>query len=140
MQLRITLGALLFIVIIAVLGYVIVNEGALPGQTGRMQKFDASVQARSIEAGALLFQNNCIGCHGVQGQGIPVLGLHSTLQICSRRPAQEANYTAKVEDYIRGTISAGRPIKSKPGLSQPDADVGPGLRRSHARGSGQQSD
>jgi len=120
MQLRIALGALLFMVIIAVTGYVIYTEGLLPGQTGRMQKFDASVQARSIEAGALLFQNNCIGCHGVQGQGIPGVapGLNSA-DLFNGSRLKQASFTGKVEDYIRGTIAAGRPIKSNPAYPNP---------------------
>jgi mono/diheme cytochrome c family protein len=120
MQLRIALGALLFMLIIAVTGYIIVNEGALPGQTGRMQKFDASVNARSIEAGALLFQNNCIGCHGVQGQGIPgVAPALNAADLFDGERLKKANYTGKVEDYIRGTITAGRPVKTNPAYPNP---------------------
>jgi mono/diheme cytochrome c family protein len=120
MQTRIALGALLFMLTIAVLGYLIVNEGLLPGQVGRMQKFDAQVQGRSIEAGALLFQNNCVGCHGVQGQGIPgVAPALNAADLFNGERLKKVGYTGKVEDYIRGTISAGRPVKTNPSYPNP---------------------
>lgn len=120
MQLRIALGALLFMLIIAALGYVIVNEGALPGQTGRMQKLDAAMSARSVEAGALLFQNNCIGCHGVQGQGIPgVAPALNAADLFNGDRLKRVGYTGKVDDYIRGTITAGRPVKTNPAYPNP---------------------
>ncbi len=120
MQLRIALGALLFMLIIAVLGYITANEGALPGQAGRMQKLDSAMQSRSIEAGALLFQNNCVGCHGVQGQGIPgVAPALNAADLFNGDRLKKAGYTGKVDDYIRGTITAGRPIKTNPAYPNP---------------------
>jgi mono/diheme cytochrome c family protein len=120
MQTRIALGALLFMLVIALTGYAILNEGTLPGQTGRMQKFDAAVNARSMEAGALLFQNNCIGCHGVQGQGIPgVAPALNAADLFNGERLKKAGYTGKVEDYIRSTIAAGRPVKSNPAYPNP---------------------
>jgi mono/diheme cytochrome c family protein len=120
MQLRIALGALLFMLIIAVLGYATLNEGALPGQTGRMQKLDAAMQARSVEAGALLFQNNCVGCHGVQGQGIPgVAPALNAADLFNGERLKKVSYGGKVEDYIKGTITAGRPVKTNPSYPNP---------------------
>jgi cytochrome c551/c552 len=121
MEIKIVLGALLFMLVIALVGYAIVNEGVLPGQTaGRMQKFDASVQARSIEAGALLYQNNCVGCHGVQGQGIPgVAPAISAADLFNGTRLKQVNFTGKVQDYIKGVIAAGRPVKSNPSYPNP---------------------
>jgi mono/diheme cytochrome c family protein len=120
MQLRIALGALLFVLLIAVLGYVIITEGALPGPSGRMQKLDSAMQSRSIEAGALLFQNNCVGCHGVQGQGIPgVAPALNAADLFNGDRLKKAGYTGKVEDYVKGTITAGRPIKTNPAYPNP---------------------
>jgi mono/diheme cytochrome c family protein len=120
MQLRIALGALLFMLMIAVLGYVIVNEGALPGQDGRMQKLDSAMQARSVEAGALLFQNNCVGCHGVQGQGIPgVAPALNAADLFNGDRLKKVGYTGKVEDYVKGAITAGRPVKTNPSYPNP---------------------
>jgi len=120
MQIRIALGAVLFMLVIAVVGYVIINEGLLPGQTGRMQKFDAQVLGRSIEAGALLFQNNCVGCHGVQGQGIPgVAPALNAADLFSGERLKKVGYSGKVEDYIRGTIAVGRPVKTNPSYPNP---------------------
>jgi len=120
MQLRIALGALLFMLLIAVLGYVILNEGALPGQNGRMQKLDSAMQARSVEAGALLFQNNCVGCHGVQGQGIPgVAPALNAADLFNGDRLKKVGYTGRVADYIKGTITAGRPVKTNPAYPNP---------------------
>ena len=121
MEIKIVLGALLFMLVIALLGYAIVNEGVLPGQTtGRMQKFDASVNARSIEAGAILFQNNCVGCHGVQGQGIPgVAPALNAADLFNGDRLKKVGYTGKVQDYVKGTIASGRPVKSNPSYPNP---------------------
>jgi mono/diheme cytochrome c family protein len=120
MQTRIALGAVLFMLVIAVVGYVVLNEGLLPGQTGRMQKFDAQVQGRSIEAGALLFQNNCVGCHGVQGQGIPgVAPALNAADLFNGERLKKVGYSGKVADYIRGTVTAGRPVKTNPNYPNP---------------------
>ena len=120
MQTRIALGAVLFMLVIAVMGYVIINEGLLPGQTGRMQKFDAQVQGRSIESGALLFQNNCVGCHGVQGQGIPgVAPALNAADLFSGERLKKVGYSGKIEDYLRGVIAVGRPVKTNPSYPNP---------------------
>jgi len=121
METKIVLGALLSVLIVALCGYIVINEGILPGQTiGRMQKLDAATTARSIEAGALLFQNNCVGCHGVQGQGIPgVAPALNAADLFNGERLKKVGYTGKVEDYIRATISSGRPVKTNPAYPNP---------------------
>jgi mono/diheme cytochrome c family protein len=104
----------------AILGYMLYNEGLLPGQTGRMQKFEAATHARSIETGALLFQNNCVGCHGVQGQGIPgVAPSLNAADLFNGERLKSVGYAGKVDDYVRGTIAAGRPVKTNPSYPNP---------------------
>ena len=78
MQTKIFIGTLLFMIIFAATGLVLLNEGVLPDQdrdwTGRMQ-IEARAQAgRSIEAGALIFFSNCSTCHGPGGEGVPGKG------------------------------------------------------------------
>ena len=64
MTTRIFIGGLVFlfvVVLIIVIGSV---------ESERMELFEDSTQARSIENGAELFQGNCDRCHGIQGKGI----------------------------------------------------------------------
>ena len=134
MQIRIALGAVLFMLVIAVVGYVIINEGLLPGQTGRMQKFDAQVLGRSIEAGALLFQNNCVGCHGVQGQGIPgVAPALNAADLFNGERLKKVGYSGKVDRLYPGHHRRRSARQDQSELSQPDAHLGPGVRRATAR-------
>ncbi|HEX6512046.1 MAG TPA: c-type cytochrome [Chloroflexota bacterium] len=75
----------------------------------------------SIERGAALFASNCSTCHGLQGQGnavqpttgkasgAPPLRGFVTDVGPDGKPAQVPWTKSRSEDYIRATISAGRP-------------------------------
>jgi cytochrome c len=75
----------------------------------------------SVDRGAALFAANCSTCHGVQGQGNavqPTTGKASgapplrgfVTQLGSDGTPQQVPWTkSRGEDYIRATISAGRP-------------------------------
>jgi cytochrome c2 len=75
----------------------------------------------SIDRGAALFAANCSTCHGLQGQGNavqPTTGKASgapplrgfVTQLGSDGQPQQVAWTkSRAEDYIRATISAGRP-------------------------------
>jgi mono/diheme cytochrome c family protein len=60
---RILVGALSFLGMIVLVGWIAINEG------GRMQAFERQFSARSIERGAALFSTNCSECHGPDGRG-----------------------------------------------------------------------
>jgi mono/diheme cytochrome c family protein len=60
---RILVGTFAFLAIMALVGWVAINEG------GRMQAFDQMFLARSVERGAYLFNANCSTCHGTDGLG-----------------------------------------------------------------------
>lgn len=60
---RIIAGILSFTGIMILLAWVAINENA------RMEEFKGRFQGRSIESGAILFENNCSTCHGQQGYG-----------------------------------------------------------------------
>jgi len=74
-----------------------------------------------VERGAALYAGNCSPCHGVQGQGnatnpttqkatgAPPLRGFVTEVGPDGKPAQVAWTKSRTEDYIRATISAGRP-------------------------------
>jgi cytochrome c2 len=60
---RITLGIVMFVAIMILIGWVAINEPA------RMASFTEQQNGRAIERGAELFAANCSACHGVNGQG-----------------------------------------------------------------------
>lgn len=65
---RILAGIFFFTGILIVTAWVIINE------PGRMEEFTERFEGRSVESGALLFENNCATCHGPEGYGIANAG------------------------------------------------------------------
>ena len=63
-EIEIALGILLVVATAVVLLVVGFNE------EDRMSEFASAHEARAIEIGAELFENNCSGCHGPKGEGI----------------------------------------------------------------------
>jgi mono/diheme cytochrome c family protein len=61
---RITLGITMFVALMILIGWIMINEPA------RMASFEEQHLGRSIEQGAELFAASCTGCHGTNGQGI----------------------------------------------------------------------
>src|SRR6478735_8659359 len=87
----------------------------------RQFSFQVSQDQVDVDRGAALYASNCSPCHGVQGQGNAV---SPTTQKASGapplrgfvtdvgpdgKPLQVAWTKSRSEDYIRATISAGRP-------------------------------
>lgn len=64
MESRIITGILSFTGIIILFAWVAINENA------RMEEFTQRFEGRSVENGAILFENNCSTCHGQLGYGI----------------------------------------------------------------------
>ncbi len=62
-QNRIILGITFFVGIMLLVGWIAINEG------GRMSVFTDQYNGRSIENGAVIFQNNCSTCHNIDGKG-----------------------------------------------------------------------
>jgi mono/diheme cytochrome c family protein len=60
---RITLGIVMFVAIMILIGWVAINEPA------RMASFTEQQTGRAIERGAELYTANCSSCHGVNGYG-----------------------------------------------------------------------
>jgi mono/diheme cytochrome c family protein len=103
---RLFIGLLVFIALLTLVLVVGLDEGE------RMETFDQAYMARSVEDGAALFESNCVGCHGVQGKGIPGLApaLNDYTFFVSR--LKEIGYTGSLHSFVAGTIAAGRPVKS----------------------------
>ncbi len=110
--------------------YILVGMGALAtavvlfaamgiGEPRRMEAFSRSYTSRQIEEGAAIFENNCRRCHGPQGEGTP-LGptLNSTALFTGER-LQAFGWAGTLDDFLRGTISAGRPVPSE-GTNYPE--------------------
>jgi mono/diheme cytochrome c family protein len=115
MTTRIFLGTLLFLLIFVVVGYTLLTEGLLDVQaqesSGRMQLLKASQDARSIEAGAALFEQYCTSCHGDRGEGVPGKGspLNPYLFTTRYPELRNLNYPNSLRNFVKLTIAAGRP-------------------------------
>lgn len=104
MKWQIALGAFATVALVVILGYVAVGEQA------RMASFTAAYQARQIETGAQLFEDNCRPCHGPQGQGIEgVAPAINAPDLFNGQRLQAISFPGTVEDYVRATIASGRP-------------------------------
>src|SRR3974377_2259952 len=124
MQSKIFLGTLLFIILFVATGVVLLNEGVLPEQqdapgkpgTGRMQVEQRAILGGSTEQGALLFLSNCATCHGRDGEGVPGKGPTLNPDLFTKHFPQIKStlggFGGTISDFIRLTVSAGRPIES----------------------------
>ena len=105
---KIVWGILSSLVGIIVLLMVLVSENP------RMEAQTVNWQGRSIENGAILFANNCLICHGPNGQGLlgKGPGLNSFYFFTDTGRISDVEWPGALEDYVRLTIAAGRPSKS----------------------------
>jgi mono/diheme cytochrome c family protein len=109
----IALGTGALLVVTAVLGVIALNERA------RMEEFASAFAARQVENGATLFESNCRSCHGPQGKGIQgVAPAINSPDLFNGTRLDNIGFAGTTEDYVRGTISAGRPVPSE-GTSYP---------------------
>ncbi len=71
-------------------------------------------QARRIEQGAALYAQNCLACHGVNGEGLGALGpaLHDAHFFTGR--LQEVGWNGSLHDYVAATIAFGRVTATRP--------------------------
>jgi mono/diheme cytochrome c family protein len=79
-----------------------------------MARYEVGHQAQAIEVGAVLFENNCRGCHGNQGEGI--LGLCPPLNDRNffTNRLKEVGWSGTLEDYIVSTVAGGRLTSTRP--------------------------
>ncbi len=112
MKANIALGTLAMLALVGGLLYVAVNE------LDRMETAKLAYAARAVEAGGLEFESRCRSCHGPQGKGTPLAPALFSAELFDGSRLQAAGYTGTVEDFVRGTIAAGRPVPSA-GTSYP---------------------
>ncbi|HLF25957.1 MAG TPA: cytochrome c [Anaerolineae bacterium] len=118
MTTRIFVGAVLFVLIFIVVGYVLLTEGLFDVQaqagSGRMQVFKTGQDGRYLENGASLFDQYCDECHGVKGEGVSGRGPQLNPYLFTTRypELKAANYPNTLANFVKLTISAGRPVFS----------------------------
>ncbi len=104
---RIALGLLAVVFTIGVTVFVAI------GEESRMSAFTEAYHARQIETGAALFEARCRTCHGPQGKGIEgVAPAINSVDLFNGSRMQAIGFSGTVEDYLKGVISAGRPVPS----------------------------
>lgn len=107
-NIEITLG----IILVLLTGIFIVTYGIQEQQ--RMGEFALQQQAQAIEVGADLFDNNCSGCHGKQGEGIPGLCPPLNDRYFFDQRIKDVGWSGSLEDYIVATVSSGRLNSTRP--------------------------
>ena len=92
---------------------IIVLLMVLVSENPRMEAQTINWEGRSIENGAKLFADNCLICHGPNGQGILGKGpaLNSYYFFTETGRLKDVDWTGTLEDYVKLTIAAGRPSK-----------------------------
>jgi mono/diheme cytochrome c family protein len=107
-RVEITIGVLLTLIT----GIILVWYGV--GEEERMGQFKAEQKARSIEVGATLFENNCSGCHGADGKGVPGIWPPLNDSHFFQDRLKAIGWSGTLEDYIVATISSGRLVSTRP--------------------------
>lgn len=114
MTIRVVLGTILVAVTMIITAFVMVNEPI------RMTEFESGYKGRSIEAGAILYTNNCRGCHGPQGEGLEgVAPALNARDLFDGTRLSEIGWSGTVADYVESTIAGGRPRASAAFSSYP---------------------
>ena len=104
---RVVVSTVAFLIMMVLFGFVLITE------SGRMSSFTLAYDARQVETGAALFQNLCTPCHGVQGKGIEgVAPAINAADLFDGSRLDSIGWTGTTADYLRLTISAGRPVPS----------------------------
>ena len=111
---RVQLEIILGIIIALVTSALILLYGF--GEEERMAEYKQASQARSIEQGAKLFEDQCSRCHGTQGLGIPGLCPPLNDRYFFDQRLKDVGWSGTQEDYIVATISSGRLVSTRPEL------------------------
>lgn len=108
LQLEIALGTFL----VAITAVLLVVFGLNEEQ--RMARLEEAQSAHAIEVGAALFENNCSGCHGLKGEGIPGLCPPLNDRNFFTNRLEEVGWPGSLEDYIISTVTTGRLTSTRP--------------------------
>ncbi|MGH2626311.1 MAG: c-type cytochrome, partial [Anaerolineales bacterium] len=86
----------------------------------RMAEFSQAFHARQIENGAAMFASGCAPCHGETGKGSARAPALNAADLFNGTRLQSIAWPGTLEDYLRLTISAGRPKPSAGAESYPE--------------------
>ena len=122
-QLKILVGMIFTLLTCIPLAAIAYNDlghdiGMVPAdQKTAMEIRAADLNGRQIEVGADLFAQYCSPCHGTHGQGTPqVAPAINRKDLLDGRREKQVNWSGSVQGFLQDTISAGRPIQSRPDL------------------------
>ncbi len=122
-QLKILIGLIFTLLTCVPLAAVALNDlggtaaSATQAQAPGMERRAADLNGRQIEVGADLFGTYCYPCHGTQGQGVPgVAPAINRKDLLDGRREKAVGWAGSVDSFIKDTISAGRPVQSRPDL------------------------
>jgi mono/diheme cytochrome c family protein len=102
---RALLGTLFFFITIIIVGWIAIQEPT------RLGTFLDQYEGRAISRGAVLFRENCVECHGVDGRGIPGKGPGLTYEsFWDGTRLQEVGWAGSQYDFVYLTVAAGRPV------------------------------
>lgn len=107
-QFQIMLGILFVLLSSSMILYYGLNE------PNRMAQYELHQRAHAIEVGAELFDINCKGCHGPQGEGVPGLWPPLNDRYFFTQRLTEVGWSGTQEDYIIATVSSGRLTSTRP--------------------------
>jgi mono/diheme cytochrome c family protein len=107
-NIEIYLGILLVLATSAIVLVYALNEES------RMQETERAAQARAIEEGAELFEQQCSRCHGTAGTGIPGLCPPLNDRYFFDDRLVDIGWSGSLEDYIVATASSGRLNSTRP--------------------------
>lgn len=127
MQVKVLIGTIAFMLTMIILGF------AALGEPARLEETTDAFLGRSVENGAEIFANNCATCHGVNGKaeecydagtgeqiGCAGLPLNNAELLCGSPPPrlEAQGWEGTPLDYVRSTVSAGRPWNGMPTWGQ----------------------
>lgn len=109
---RFNLEIILGTILIALTSIVLIIYGL--NEEDRMAEEGLQQQAQAVEVGAGLYENNCTGCHGIKGEGIPGLCPPLNDKNFFEGRMKDVGWAGSLEDYIVATISSGRAVSTRP--------------------------
>ena len=122
-QLKILVGIIFTMLTCIPLAIVGMNDlghdfGVVPkDQSTVMEQRAAALNGRQIEVGADLFGQYCYSCHGKRGEGLPTVApALNRKDLFDGRREKQIGWSGSVAGFLKDTISAGRPIQSRPDL------------------------
>ena len=122
-QLKILIGIIFTLLTCIPLAAIATNDlghdfGITPkDQPTGMDQRAAALAGRQIEVGADLFGTYCSPCHGTKGEGLPgVAPALNRKDLFDGTREKNVGWPGSIDGFIKDTISAGRPIQSRPDL------------------------